>query len=76
MASLIKGRCSRAWATRTFSRAAPENEEELLHFAHAGTTAHVERLVRGWRRVDRLEEIQEASDSSRARRTSIPSSSV
>ena len=36
--------------------ATPENEAELLIFAKAGTAAHVERVVRGWRRVDRLVE--------------------
>ena len=36
--------------------ATPENEEELLGFARACTAAHVERLVRSWRRIDRLEE--------------------
>ena len=34
--------------------ATPENEAELLEFARAGTAAHVEKLVRAWRRVDRL----------------------
>ena len=33
--------------------ATPANEEELLGFAKAGTAAHVERLVRSWRRIDR-----------------------
>ena len=37
--------------------ATAENEEELLGFAKAGTAAHVEKLVRAWRRVDRLEEL-------------------
>ena len=36
--------------------ASPENEEELVDFAHAGTASHVETLVRAWRRVDRMEE--------------------
>lgn len=36
--------------------ATPENEGELLGFAKACTAAHVERLVRSWRRIDRLEE--------------------
>jgi hypothetical protein len=40
--------------------ATPENEEELLIFAQAGTAGHVEKLVRAWRRVDRYEEIEEA----------------
>ena len=40
--------------------ATPENEEELLHFAKAGTASHVETLVRAWRKVDRWEELEEA----------------
>ena len=34
--------------------ATPETEERLLTFALSGTAAHVERLVRAWRRVDRI----------------------
>ena len=33
--------------------AKPDNEEKLLDFARHGTTAHVERMVRHWRRLDR-----------------------
>jgi hypothetical protein len=36
--------------------ATPDNEHDLLSFARAGTAAHVERLVRGMRRVDRIAE--------------------
>lgn len=36
--------------------ATPENEARLLELARHGTTAHVEQVVRAWRRVDRLEE--------------------
>lgn len=32
------------------------NEAELLVFAKAGTAAHVEKVIRGWRRVDRIVE--------------------
>jgi hypothetical protein len=39
--------------------ATSENEADLLEFAHAGTAAHVERLVRAWRRVDRVEEAEQ-----------------
>ena len=42
--------------------ATPETEERLLDFALAGTAAHVERLVRAWRRVDGQ---QEADDDRR-----------
>jgi hypothetical protein len=42
--------------------ASPENEGELLLLARAGTTAHVEKLVRAWRRCNRLEEIERANE--------------
>ncbi len=38
--------------------ATTENEAELLTFARAGTASHVERLIRAWRRMDRLEEAE------------------
>ncbi len=47
--------------------ATPDNEAELLGFAKAGTAAHVERLVRVWRRVDRATECQEARNQRRHR---------
>src|SRR5437667_4036281 len=40
--------------------ATPETEERLLAVGRAGTAAHVERIVRGWRRVDRIAEAREA----------------
>ena len=36
--------------------ATAENEEELLEVARHATAAHIEKLVRAWRRMDRLEE--------------------
>ena len=36
--------------------ATPETEDRLLAFGKAGTAQHVERLVRGWRYVDRAAE--------------------
>ena len=42
--------------------ATPANESELLDFARCATAAHVERLVRAWRRVDR---VAEAADDRR-----------
>ena len=36
--------------------ATPETEQTLLDVALAGTAAHVEQIVRGWRRVDRSAE--------------------
>jgi hypothetical protein len=41
--------------------ATPETEARLLGVARAGTASHVERIVRGWRRVDRLAEAREAA---------------
>src|SRR5215470_520920 len=40
--------------------ATPETEARLLAVGRAGTAAHVERIVRGWRRVDRKAEVNEA----------------
>ena len=40
--------------------ATPETEERLLAVGRAGTAEHVERIVRGWRRVDRQAEALEA----------------
>ena len=39
----------------------PETEERLLAVGRAGTTEHVARIVRGWRRVDRQAEAREAA---------------
>jgi len=41
--------------------ATPENEETLLAVGREGTACHVERIVRGWRRVDRMAEAQESA---------------
>ena len=38
-----------------------ETEERLLAVGRAGTTEHVERIVRGWRRMDRKAENEEAA---------------
>ena len=40
--------------------ATPETEARLLAVGRVGTAAHVERIVRGWRRVDRNAETREA----------------
>jgi len=41
--------------------ATPETEERLLAVGRAGTADHVERIVRGWRRVDRIAEARETA---------------
>ena len=40
--------------------ATPANEAQLVEVARCGTAAHVERLARAWRRVDRVEAAREA----------------
>lgn len=58
--ALARGELSYA-KTRALTRVAtPETESRLLAVARAGTAAHVERIVRGWRRVDRQAETREA----------------
>src|ERR1700704_95919 len=47
--------------------ATPETEERLLAVGRAGTAEHVERIVRGWRRVDRNAEAREAATRHRSR---------
>ncbi len=41
--------------------ATPETEDRLLAVGRAGTADHVERIVRGWRRVDRRAEARETA---------------
>jgi hypothetical protein len=40
--------------------ATPENEQRLVDAARCSTAAHVERLVRAWRRIDRMQAAVEA----------------
>ena len=47
--------------------ATAETEERLLKVGKAGTAAHVERIVRAWRYVDRQAEIRETAERHRAR---------
>ena len=56
--SLRRGEISYSKVRALTRIATPVNERDLLSFARAGTAAHVERLVRGMRRVDRLAEAQ------------------
>jgi hypothetical protein len=59
-AALARGELSYAKVRALTRVATPETEARLLAVAQAGTAAHVERIVRGWRRVDRLAEAHEA----------------
>ncbi len=57
--ALARGELSYAKVRALTRVATPETEEQLLAFGRAGTAAHVERLVRGWRRMDRIAEARE-----------------
>jgi hypothetical protein len=47
--------------------ATPETEERLLALGRVATAAQVERVVRGWRQVDRQAEAAETARRHRAR---------
>jgi hypothetical protein len=47
--------------------ATPETEDRLLAVGKAGTAAHVEKIVRGWRYIDRQAETEEAAKQHRNR---------
>jgi hypothetical protein len=57
--ALARGELSYAKVRALTRVATPETEERLLAVGRAGTADHVERIVRGWRRVDRLAEARE-----------------
>src|SRR5207237_8308818 len=65
--ALAQGELSYAKVRALTRVATPETEEQLLAFGRAGTAAHVERLVRGWRRMDRKTEADEAARQHRSR---------
>src|SRR5438046_408154 len=58
--ALARGELSYAKVRALTRVATPEAEERLLGVGRAGTAAHVERIVRGWRCVDRRAEAREA----------------
>jgi 5-methylcytosine-specific restriction endonuclease McrA len=59
--ALARGELSYSKVRELTRVATPETEERLLAVGRAGTTEHVERIVRGWRRVDRQAEAREAT---------------
>jgi Domain of unknown function (DUF222)/HNH endonuclease len=59
--ALAHGQLSYAKVRALTRVATPETEERLLAVGLAGTAYHVERIVRGWRRVDRIAEAQETT---------------
>ena len=54
-AAMQRGEVSYAKVRAVTRVATPENEAHLVDVARCGTAAHVERLARAWRRVDRVE---------------------
>ena len=59
--ALAHGELSYAKVRALTRVATPELEERLLAIGRAGTAEHVERIVRGWRRMDRKAEQDEAA---------------
>jgi hypothetical protein len=60
-AALARGELSYAKVRALTRIATPETEERLLAIGRAGTAEHVERIVRGWRYVDRHAEARETA---------------
>ena len=54
--AMRRGAVSYSKARAVTRVATPETEQALLDVAQSGTAAHVEQIVRGWRRVDRTAE--------------------
>jgi hypothetical protein len=59
--ALARGELSYAKVRALTRVATPETEDRLLAVGKAGTADHVERIVRGWRRVDRIAEARETA---------------
>src|SRR5206468_3681504 len=65
--ALARGELSYSKVRALTRIATPETEERLLKVGRAGTAEHVERIVRGWRRVDRKAEAGETTRRHRHR---------
>jgi len=65
--ALARGELSYAKVRELTRVATPETEDRLLAVGRAGTAEHVERIVRGWRRVDRKAEAREAAQRHKSR---------
>jgi len=65
--ALARGELSYAKVRALTRVATAETEERLLAVGRAGTACHVERIVRGWRRVDRLAEARETAQRHHSR---------
>ena len=65
--ALARGELSYAKVRALTRVATPETEERLLAVGKAGTACHVERIVRGWRRVDAAAEARETAQRHKSR---------
>jgi len=65
--ALARGELSYSKVRALTRVATPETEERLLKVGRAGTAEHVERIVGGWRRVDRIAEARESIKCHRRR---------
>jgi hypothetical protein len=69
--AMRRGELSFAKVRATTRVATPANEEDLLELARQGTASHIEKIVRAWRRVDRLEEQFEERERHRKRELTL-----
>jgi len=65
--ALARGELSYSKVRALTRVATPETEDRLLRIGREGTADHVERIVRGWRRLDRIVEARDATRRHRAR---------
>jgi uncharacterized protein DUF222/HNH endonuclease len=65
--ALARGQLSYAKVRALTRIATPETEERLLAIGRAGTACHIERIVRGWRRVDAIAEARETTQRHKSR---------
>jgi 5-methylcytosine-specific restriction endonuclease McrA len=65
--ALARGELSYSKVRALTRVATPATEERLLAVGRAGTAEHVERIVRGWRKVDRQAEAREAAQRHKSR---------
>src|SRR2546425_6865844 len=65
--ALARGELSYSKVRALTRVATPETEERLLRVGRAGTAEHVERIVRGWRQVDRIAEAKQGIHRHRSR---------
>src|SRR5262245_55485380 len=65
--ALARGELSYSKVRALTRVATPETEERLYRVGRAGTAEHVDRIVRGWRRIDQKVDAQEARHRHRSR---------